>query len=213
MDPADLVRFKACLPLTLAQECPHPDDWSNPKNFSDDAHDPGGKTMCGITQREYDHYRKARGLAVQDVRKITAEEGEDIYDKSYWLPDCPALPAGLDLCLFDASVNQGAFEAVKILQRALGVAADGDWGSKTAAAVHGITAVSVVIRRFTTERRGVYRELKGFPYFGTDWLRRAQEIGDAALEMAAAPASAPGPGSAGGDGLVTRIEGAIKKLV
>ena len=184
--PDDLVRFKACLPLTLAQECPRPADWSNAKNFSNDAHDPGGKTMCGITQREYDHYRKARGLLVQEVRRITAEEGEDIYDKSYWLPDCPALPVGLDLCLFDASVNQGSFEAIKILQAALGVAADGKWGPKTDAAVKAIADVPGAIRNFTARREAVYRQTRGFQYFGTDWLRRAREIGAEALKMAEA---------------------------
>ena len=70
----------------LAQECPYPGDWINPKNFSNDAHDPGGKTMCGIIQREYDTYRKMKGLPTQDVRKITQEEGYDIYRNSYWLP-------------------------------------------------------------------------------------------------------------------------------
>lgn len=184
--PDDLLRFKICLPCTLAQECPHPDDWSNAKNFSDDAHDPGGKTMCGITQREYDHYRKARGIPVQDVRDISLEEGEDIYDKSYWLPDCPTLPAGVDLCLFDAAVNQGSFEAIKILQTALGVAADGKWGPKTDAAVKAIADVPEAIRSFTARRRIVYRETRGFQYFGGDWLRRAQEIGAEALKMAGA---------------------------
>lgn len=183
-EPADLLRFKACLPYTLAQECPHPADWSNPKNFSDDAHDPGGKTMCGITQREYDHYRKARGLPVQDVRKISRKEGEDIYDKSYWLPDCPLLPVGLDLCLFDAAVNQGSFEAIKILQAALGIAADGEWGPKTDAAVKAIANAGAVIRAFTARRSVVYRQTRGFQYFGTDWLRRSQEIGAEAFKMA-----------------------------
>ncbi len=184
-EPADLVRFRICLPFTLAQECPHPADWSNLKNFSDDAHDPGGKTMCGITQREYDHYRKARGLAVQDVRKISVGEGDDIYDKSYWLPDCPTLPPGLDLCFFDAAVNMGSFEAVKVLQVALGIAADGKWGAKTDGAVKAIDDVASAIRAFTLRRRAVYREMRGFQYFGTDWLRRAQEIGAQALTMAA----------------------------
>ena len=185
-EPADLQRFRACMPFTLAQECPHPADWSNPKNFSDDPHDPGGKTMCGITQREYDHYRKSRGLPVQDVRKIGAAEGEDIYDKSYWLPDCPLLPAGLDLCLFDAAVNEGPLQAIKILQAALGIAADGEWGPRTDAAVKTIGDVAGVIKAFTARRSAVYRETRGFQYFGTDWLRRAQEIGGESLKMAAA---------------------------
>jgi len=183
-EPADLLRFKACLPYTLGQECPLPADWSNPKNFSDDVHDPGGKTMCGITQNEYDRHRKLHGLPLQDVRKITVQEGEDIYDQSYWLPHSPLLPPGLDLCLFDASVNEGPFQAIKILQAALGIAADGQWGPQTDAAVKAIADVSAVIRAFTARRGAVYRETRGFQYFGADWLRRAHEIGAEALNMA-----------------------------
>ena len=190
--------FLKCLPFMLAQECPYPAQWSNPKNFSDDAHDPGGKTMCGIIQREYDTYRKANKLPTQDVRKISEQEGRDIYRHSYWLPHCPSLPAGLDLCVFDSSVNEAPTEATKILQVALGIHSDGDWGPQTSAAVEAIAKDDVkhVIDLFTARRKVVYRESKGFVYFKTDWMRRATEIGAEALKMAEAiEASIPVAGS------------------
>lgn len=179
-------RFALCLPLTLAQECPLPDNWSNPRNFSNEAHDPGGATMCGIIQREYDAYRKRKGLNVQSVRLLTQPEGEEIYDTCYWLPYCPQMPAGLDLSFFDASVNEGTHEAVKILQVALGIHSDGTWGPLTTAAVGAIDDVPATVRAFTDRREAVYREMRGFVYFGRDWERRAAEIGAAALKMAAA---------------------------
>lgn len=177
-------RFAACLPLTLAQECPFPADWSNPHNFSDDAHDPGGKTMCGITQREYDQYRKSSGQPTRDVRQIQLLEGLDIYGNTYWRPSAPKLPVGLDLCFFDAAVNEGTTEAVRILQVALGVANDGDWGPVTQAAVDHIAHVDEMIHAFTIRRQHVYETSRGFQYFKSDWMRRAAEIGDAALAMA-----------------------------
>lgn len=181
-----LDNMPKCLPFVLAQECPYPAQWSNPKNFSDDAHDPGGKTMCGIIQREYDTYRKANKLPTQDVRKINEHEGLDIYRHSYWMPHCPSLPAGLDLCLFDSNVNEAPTEAIKILQVALGIHSDGDWGPQTDAAVKAITADDVkhVIDLFTARRKVVYRESRGYAYFKTDWMRRATEIGAEALKMA-----------------------------
>lgn len=177
-------RFPICLPQVLAQECPHPNDWANPKNFSDDAHDPGGKTMCGITQREYDMYRRHAMLPTQDVRRITETEGLDIYHGTYWFPHAPQLPIGLDLCFLDSAVNEGTTEAVRILQVALGLVNDGDWGSRTAAAVISITDVQHAINSFTARRKDVYRGSRGFQYFGSDWIQRATEIGFAALKMA-----------------------------
>lgn len=186
MSYADDGRFKSCLPFTLRQECPHPDDWSNRLNFSNDAHDPGGKTMCGIIQREYDTYRKSHGLPTQDVRYLSMDEGHDIYFNSYWMPHCPQLPAGLDLCLFDANVNEGCTEGTKILQAAIGCANDGEWGPATAEAVASITHPQIIINAFTNRRQTVYRMMTGFQYFGTDWLRRSKEIGASALIMAGA---------------------------
>jgi lysozyme family protein len=182
-------RFVACLPFTLAQECPHPDNWPDPRNFSNDAHDPGGKTMCGIIQREYDAWRTAQSLPTRDVRLLTEAEGREIYETSYWRPYCDRLPPGLDLAFFDAGVNEGVTEAVKILQAALGAGIDGEWGDLTTAALAGATAApggeAALINAFTARRKAVYREMRGFQYFGDDWLRRAAEIGAQALKMAA----------------------------
>ena len=114
--PAFSVRFLACLPYTLIQECPLPSDWSNPRNYSDDPGDSGGATMCGITHREYDLWRKAHGLPTQDVRKLGKDEGYSIYWASYWLPHCAILKPGLDLFMFDTSVNMGSGRGVMLLQ-------------------------------------------------------------------------------------------------
>lgn len=176
-------RFPACLPLTLRQEAPDSTDWGNRKNFSDDPHDPGGATMNGIIQTEYDKWRKAHGLPTQPVRKITQAEGYAIYRQNYWLPHCPTLPPGLDLQFFDCAVNQGVGEATKILQVALGVESDGDFGPQTQAAVQAAN-VHDAIQRFTARRLGVYRETRNFQYFGEDWTRRADQIGAAALSAA-----------------------------
>jgi lysozyme family protein len=187
----DDPRFLACLPYTLAQECPHPDNWTNPANFSNDAHDPGGKTMCGIIQREYDAWRKNQGLTTRDVRQLTKDEGYAIYAANYWLPECPKLPAGLDLQFFDEAVNAGPFEATKVLQCILGVTIDGEWGPATDRAVSGITISPTIVKAFTTRRLAVYQQMNGFRYFGRDWIMRTQTIGAAALKMIGMPAAPP----------------------
>lgn len=182
---ANLARFEVCLPFTLAQECPFPAQWNNPQNYSNDAHDPGGATQCGITQREYDAFRKAQGLPVQSVALMLQSEGYEIYYTVYWRPYCPQMPAGLDLSFFDASVNEGTHEAIRILQVALNVENDGEWGPVTANAIARLNDTAAVIRAFTERRNEVYRELPGYAYFGTGWERRAAAIGAESLAMEA----------------------------
>lgn len=177
-------RFDVCWPFTLAQECPLPSDWSNPHNFSNDAHDPGGETMCGIIQREYDAYRKHKGLPVQDVRHLTRDEGHDIYYNSYWLPECPKLVPGVDMVFFDEAVNAGPSAAIKMLQRALGISVDGIWGDETEKAAMAISNSSAVVKAFTAAREAYYRALSGFRYFGHGWINRSETIEAIALKMA-----------------------------
>jgi lysozyme family protein len=178
--PMTSARFLACIPLSLIQECPDPTNWSSPTNFSNDANDPGGATQCGITQETYDQYRLSKGQAMQSVQQSTQAEGYDIYYNMFWLPNCPLLMPGMDLCFNDASINQGPTGAIRILQAALAVSVDGIWGPITQAAVSNITNVVTVIEKFTSRREAVYQQTRNFNYFGTDWMRRAEEIGAAA---------------------------------
>lgn len=178
-------RFDICWPLVLKQECPYPQDWGNAANFSNDPGDPGGATMCGIIQVEYNYYRAKRGQKWQSVRYISRQEGQDIYFNNYWLPHCPTLPAGLDLQFFDEDVNTGPTEAIKILQYVLGIPADGIWGPQTMEAVGKIKNLKSVITFYTLRREMVYRMMPNFGRFGRGWEARAGTIGTTALEMIA----------------------------
>jgi|SRR5215467_823304 len=175
-------RFEICWPLVLAEECPFPQDWSNPRNFDNDPRDRGGATMCGIIQREYDHFRKVLGKHVQPVRLISKEEGHWIYLNWYWLPHCPHLPPGLDLAFFDAAVNQGSVEAIRILQVSLRLDSDGIWGPKTAAAIAN-TPVAAAVKAFALRRAQVYHLTRSFEDFGEGWLARNHKIEMAGLGM------------------------------
>jgi lysozyme family protein len=187
--PPDNSHFLVCLPFTLVQECNvytgTAADWSNPKNFDDDPHDPGGETQCGITNGEYIIYLKQQNLPTVDVRKITQAQGEAIYLASYWNPNCSKCAPGLDLCVFDENVNAGPRRSTILLHSCLGLVADGIWGPQTDAAVAAISNATPIIKAFIADREAYYRSLSTFKYFGTDWIRRSQEIGAEALKMAA----------------------------
>jgi lysozyme family protein len=49
--------------------------------------------------------------------------------------------------------------------------------------VAAIANPAAIVNAFTAEREAYYRSLSTFKYFGTDWIRRSQEIGAAALKM------------------------------
>lgn len=168
-------QFEACLPDTLKEE----------GGYSNDAHDPGGMTMEGITQREYDAWRRAQGLPTQWVKKIGESEVLAIYHDSYWLPNCPKLPTGLNLCVFDTNVNQGPHAGTVLLQRTLNIPDDGVWGPQTDKIVKAIdpSHLTSLIQRFYRFRASYYESLHGFQYFGKDWLRRDLDIENWAIAM------------------------------
>lgn len=125
--------YLQALPFTLGVE----------GGFSDEEHDRGGATNYGVTQKVYDAYRLSVGKPRQDVRKITVAEVEHIYMRDYWLPGhCDALPWPASRAHFDACVNHGVRAAIKILQRAVGVTDDGDFGPKTQAAVDAAASLT-----------------------------------------------------------------------
>src|ERR1700678_3705447 len=105
--------FDKCLPPILVQE----------GGYSNDAHDPGGMTDFGIIQREYDAKRKQWGLPTQWDKNISADKNRPMYYTDYWLPVCPQLYPGLDLQVFNMSVNGGPHRAIVLLQQTADVTA------------------------------------------------------------------------------------------
>jgi lysozyme family protein len=163
--------FDKCLPPILTQE----------GGLSNSAHDPGGLTDHGITQREYNVDRRSWGLQLRSVAKISQAEYSTIYYTKYWLPHCPFLrDIGLKLEFFNMAVNGGPTEAIRLLQRSLMFPSkfvDGVWGPKTLSGVNAIYKYfGDVIGRYKRDADAFYEELPGFRWFGRDWLRRDTEI-------------------------------------
>ncbi len=148
----------------------------------DDPSDHGGRTSRGITQREYNAWRKERGLPQRDVWIAHPSEIETIYHDEYWLPYCDGLPAGTDYCFFDMAVNAGPHRAAVLLQRALGVAADGRIGPITRKAARQVRDFRNLIDKFTDRKRDFYIGLHQ-PKFTRGWLNRCRHVRNNALTM------------------------------
>jgi len=173
-------RFLACMPFILKEE----------GGYSNTPGDHGGATDDGIIQREYNVYRHSNGLPLQSVKLITAAEYDTIYWQSYWQPNCPKLPSGLDLSVFNINVNGGDGRGTRIIQKCLGISVDGVWGGDTDKAVAAITDVSKIIVAFHADERDFYQAIINYDRsqlkFASDWFGRNDRCEKLSLLMAAA---------------------------
>ena len=123
--------------------------------------DKGGLTMAGVKQATYDAYRRRKGLPPRPVTQSTQVERVEIYRAEFWTPvRGDAMPAPIDLLIFDMAVNSGPDRAIKTLQRALGVTADGVFGAQTLRALQEDTAagqVGALVRQILDRREDFYR--------------------------------------------------------
>lgn len=161
--------------------------------FVADPRDPGGATRYGITRATLSRAR-GRPASVADVKALTRAEAGAIYRKSYWAEvGGDALPPGLDLAIFDFGVNSGPARAIKALQDALGVTADGRLGPATRAALASCDPAATV-RRVTADRLGFMRRLSTWTAFGRGWTARVTRVERESLALArASPSPAARP--------------------
>ncbi len=147
----------------------------------DDPQDHGGRTSRGITQREYDAWRKERHLPTRDVWTATDDEVDTIYHDEYWMPTCDLLPIGVDYIVFNNNVLDGTVRSAILLQRALGVADDGRIGPITRNAIRAADP-RLLIMKLSNASADYYRSLHQ-PRFLRGWLNRVESVKTNALAM------------------------------
>lgn len=155
--------------------------------YVDDPDDLGGATNKGITQRTYDSFRAMRNLPLRDVQNIPDDDVRTIYRARYWDEGrCEKLPEKLALVHFDACVNHGVTAACRLLQKVVGVAADGIIGHETLAAIEKIDLgiVARYIELYIELREELYdnivRHKPSQAKFRRGWHNRMVALGEAA---------------------------------
>lgn len=142
--------------------------------YSDHPDDPGGKTRYGITEAVA---RRAgfRG----DMRELPLELAKQIYRQDYWAAvRADELPAGVRYVMFDAAVNSGPPQAIRWLQRAVGVADDGVLGPRTLAAVEALSGDGLRAK-LVAQRLRFMTGLANWPAFSRGWVRRMCDLMEA----------------------------------
>lgn len=129
-----------------------------------DPRDPGGETKYGVSKRSY---------PALDIRALTLADAKAIYRRDYWeRAQCDKMPPDLAFDVFDAAVNSGIGQAIRWLQRALGVADDGQVGALTLGAIQREADTSAIRARFNGQRLAFMTQLSTWPTFGKGWARR-----------------------------------------
>lgn len=138
--------------------------------YENHPNDPGGPTKFGIDQRSHP------GV---NIRALTKAQALDIYVADYWKPIAgDQLPKPLCFAVMDCAVNCGRTQAIKWLQRALGVSDDGRLGPVTIGAAQKANAFESA-RRVLGQRGDFYVALarkKQFKVFLKGWLNRNNDL-------------------------------------
>lgn len=137
--------------------------------YENDPDDPGGATKYGIDQRSHPKV---------DIRNLTLEQAKEIYLESYWHKiHAEKMPPKVGEVMMDIAVNNGVGRAVKWLQQAVGVAADGALGPKTLAGAHAVDGEQLAAG-LLDRRHGFYQSIaKGkLEKFLKGWLNRNHDL-------------------------------------
>lgn len=136
---------------------------SHEGGYVSDSRDPGGETKFGISKRSYPDV---------NIATLTLDQAKTIYKRDYWdRARCDELPPAVAFQVFDTAVNSGIGQSIRFLQRAVGVADDGNVGPLTISAVKRLDA-EVVAARFNGQRLEFMTKLSTWDVFGKGWARR-----------------------------------------
>lgn len=135
--------------------------------YSNNPTDPGGETMWGITAR----VARQAGY-VGPMKDLPKDMAKTIARNRYWMVvRADELPEGVRFDIFDTCYNSGEKQAIKLLQRAVGVPDDGVIGPQTLNALRAQKPASVAMR-FNAERIEFLTVLPTWGSFGKGWARR-----------------------------------------
>ncbi|WP_101927136.1 MULTISPECIES: glycoside hydrolase family 108 protein [Luteimonas] len=148
---------------------------SHEGGFSEDRTDPGnwtggrvgaGKllgTKFGIAANTY---------PTLDIRNLTRKQAVEIYHRDFWLASkADRLPAAVAFSALDGAINSGARRSIQWLQQAAGVADDGLFGPRTAAAVAKADPNDLLLR-YNAARLDFMTRLGSWKSHGAGWARR-----------------------------------------
>ena len=108
-----------------------------------------------------------------DIKNLTLDQAKEIYRRDFW-DILGEAHSSIKFQVFDAAVNHGHGNAIRFLQRAVGVADDGAWGKVSQAALNRMETNDVLLR-FVAFRLKFWASLRTFDIYGRGWTNRGAE--------------------------------------
>ena len=136
-------------------------------------------TNLGVTAPVLAKWRgvKADSITEADIKGITPEEARAIYEKKYYIDTkINLLPPDIQGNVLDMAINSGASRAIKLLQKAAGVDADGVLGPKSIAAAARVDNNTYVDARNEFYTGLVKQNPEKYNKFQKGWLNRSNSF-------------------------------------
>lgn len=128
--------------------------------------DPGGETNWGISKASYPEV---------DIKNLTRDGAKAIYLRDFWKRvHADNMNGAVAFQAFDFAVNSGIAPAIRALQAAAGVEADGIYGPVTHDAIAAANPAALVMRLIAS-MLDHWRSLSTWPNFGRGWAGRAAQ--------------------------------------
>jgi len=163
----DITFDAVAFPFSIA----HEGGWDN------DPHDRGNWTSGVIGKGELKGTKYGVASHVYpnlDIKNLTLEQARQIQRHDYADKVAyDAMPAGVDVSVFDMGYNAGPPRSLILLERALGATTAAP--AQLAALANTAPDKVAIIKGFAGKRLSFYQGLAKFPRYGRGWSRRAAE--------------------------------------
>ena len=166
--PVDSITFDEAFKRLIGHEGGYSTDRRDPGNWT------GGRVGVG-TLKGTKFGLAANTYPNLDIKNLTLAQAKEIYKKDWWDKlGADGMHSAIVFQLWDFAINAGKSRAIKELQQAVGVPADGIIGPQTLAAVNAHDLNDVILS-LTAERLKFYTSLSTFKTYGKGWTNRVAD--------------------------------------
>lgn len=146
-------------------------DWDHDKGeYTNDPRDPGGRTIWGIIQTEYEGFL-GRKLSEDEIKAMPRDTALAIYKKNFWVPiQGAAFSPVKAAAIFDTAVNKGLGGCMVVLSDVFSRKFPTRYGPEVVAAVNGLSDTTFLTLFVPAVERYINDRIASYP--NMEWARK-----------------------------------------